>query len=349
MPETGRFMAEDAFKGDGLNRYTYVRNNPLVFIDPMGLCGEGAQQQNNPPNVLSVTGNILLGMWDAVAKTAVGIWNAVTRPVDTVKGIWFLTKALLGFRYGMPVNDEAQLLYLMIMEAVFTAWNDFAEGDANKKARMIGRLTGEIIVAIVSAKGADKALKAIKASSKSGYLARLFGRVGKGINSADDVATIVSQYGDDVLDDVLVYGDDAVKTAAEAITEVEKFAPLLKTKKDAAFFWSGRTDGIGGADRALEIARSKGGTTLENIIEIKSINMPEWNINNVKSVEMWRQASVKYAQQASGEVRAVIGSSVRTDSVWLKFELPALKRNSNVTKIITIDPETLVETIIFAR
>ncbi|MFT4146921.1 MAG: S8 family serine peptidase [Mobilitalea sp.] len=141
----------------------------------------------------------------------------------------------------------------------------------------------------------------------------------------------------------------SVKIVAEAISEVEKFAPLLKTERSTAFFWSGRTNGIGGAERALEIAGGKGGTTLENIIETKGINMPEWNINDPKSIEMWRQASAKYAEQASGEVRAVIGSNVRPDSVWLEYELPALESNTNVTKITTIDPETLVETIIFER
>ncbi|NLE25065.1 MAG: hypothetical protein GX625_06945 [Clostridiaceae bacterium] len=46
MPETGRFMAEDIFRGDGLNRYVYVRNNPLVYVDPTGLCGEGVQEKD---------------------------------------------------------------------------------------------------------------------------------------------------------------------------------------------------------------------------------------------------------------------------------------------------------------
>ncbi len=45
MPETARFMAEDVYRGDGLNRYVYVSDNPLVYVDPMGLCGEGANSE----------------------------------------------------------------------------------------------------------------------------------------------------------------------------------------------------------------------------------------------------------------------------------------------------------------
>ena len=35
-PHAGRFISRDPLK-DGLNWYTYVRNNPLAFIDPNGL------------------------------------------------------------------------------------------------------------------------------------------------------------------------------------------------------------------------------------------------------------------------------------------------------------------------
>jgi hypothetical protein len=37
----------------------------------------------------------------------------------------------------------------------------------------------------------------------------------------------------------------------------------LKTDPDTAFFWSGRTDGIGGMDVAKKIAKNKGGVTLD--------------------------------------------------------------------------------------
>jgi hypothetical protein len=45
----------------------------------------------------------------------------------------------------------------------------------------------------------------------------------------------------------------------------------------------------------------------------------------------------------------VIGKTVNHSRIWLTKELPALKNNTKVSKITTIDPETLEETIIFTR
>lgn len=56
-----------------------------------------------------------------------------------------------------------------------------------------------------------------------------------------------------------------------------------------------------------------------------------------------------YAEQVSGEIRAVVGSELRPGNIWENIELPRLKANPNVTKITTIDPKTGVEKIIFER
>jgi len=124
---------------------------------------------------------------------------------------------------------------------------------------------------------------------------------------------------------------------------------LLKTDPDTAFFWSGRTNGIGGADRAAEIAKTKGGVTLESTIFDKNIKMPEWDFNNLDSIKAWEDASAEYAKQVSGEIRAVVGKELREGNIWENVELPRLKQNPNVSKITIIDPETGIEKIIFER
>jgi RHS repeat-associated protein len=39
-PATGRFLQEDRYRGDGLNLYTYCRNNPVAYADPSGYKSE---------------------------------------------------------------------------------------------------------------------------------------------------------------------------------------------------------------------------------------------------------------------------------------------------------------------
>lgn len=41
------------------------------------------------------------------------------------------------------------------------------------------------------------------------------------------------------------------------------------------------------------------------------IEMPDWDFNNPESMKAWDLASGSYAEQVSGEVRAVVGSTLR--------------------------------------
>uniref|UniRef100_UPI002435912D RHS repeat-associated core domain-containing protein n=1 Tax=Sporosalibacterium faouarense TaxID=516123 RepID=UPI002435912D len=49
-PNIGRFTQEDTFRGDGLNLYVYVSNNPVKYVYPSGHCKDGAgnSSQNSP-------------------------------------------------------------------------------------------------------------------------------------------------------------------------------------------------------------------------------------------------------------------------------------------------------------
>ena len=89
--------------------------------------------------------------------------------------------------------------------------------------------------------------------------------------------------------------------------------------------------------------------TLEGLINSKGITMPAWDIDNPLSVKAWEDVSAAYANQVSGEVRAVMGEQLRLGNIWETVELPRLKANLAVTKITIIDPESLFETVIFIR
>ncbi len=139
--------------------------------------------------------------------------------------------------------------------------------------------------------------------------------------------------------------DGAATGAKEGAAAPNAFA----TNSGEAVFWSGKTNGVGGADAAGCIASACGGTTLEQLMANKGITLPAWDASNPATVAAWQNASKSFAQGASGDVNAVLGSTLRPGSVWETVELPALKANPNVTSITTIDPATGVKTIIWKR
>ncbi|MGT2969212.1 MULTISPECIES: hypothetical protein [Streptococcus] len=131
--------------------------------------------------------------------------------------------------------------------------------------------------------------------------------------------------------------------------DVNLIRDRLRTDPDTAFFWSGRTDGIGGMEVAKDIAKSRGGVTLESTIDDTNIIMPEWDFNTPSSITAWEEASNVYAEQVSGKIRSVVGNELRSGNIWENIELLKLQTNPNVTQITTIDPKTGIETIIFKR
>ncbi|MEG0450478.1 MAG: transposase, partial [Lysinibacillus sp.] len=147
----------------------------------------------------------------------------------------------------------------------------------------------------------------------------------------------------------LARGNDTKVSNNNSQINIEKLSPLLKTDPNTAFFWSGRTNGVGGAEIAEEIAKSKSGVTLESTIKDKEIDMPEWNFNNPNSIKAWEDVSAEYARQVEGEIRAVVGKELREGNIWENVELPRLISNQQVTRITVIDPVTKVEKIIFER
>ncbi|UVW30668.1 hypothetical protein [Massilia sp. H6] len=130
----------------------------------------------------------------------------------------------------------------------------------------------------------------------------------------------------------------------------ETSVQMLATERDTAFFWSGKTHGIGGQDRAAEIAKAANGTTLEMTLAKRGIIPPvATSDNKVEVAEWWAKASADYATGASGAVRVVLGEKLRERNVWETKELPALKENVRVTRIVAIDPATQKETVLFDR
>jgi hypothetical protein len=123
----------------------------------------------------------------------------------------------------------------------------------------------------------------------------------------------------------------------------------VSTNPNEAIFWSGTTSGVGGVQVAKQIAEKYKGSTLEQLIENRQIEMPKYNRNDPNSVRAWVEISQELAKNAAGEIKVSLGASTRPDNIWNSVELPTLKQNPAVTKIISIDPNTGIETLIFKR
>jgi hypothetical protein len=102
------------------------------------------------------------------------------------------------------------------------------------------------------------------------------------------------------------------------------------------------------SEQAAALASRTGATTLESSLAARGVKLPAWNPNNPASVAAWRQASVEFAQGASGNVRVFQGDALRVDAIW-RDEFAALKANPNVSSITSIDAATGAEVLLWAR
>jgi RHS repeat-associated protein len=113
-PQVGRFIPEDpiGFEGGDVNLYAYVGNNPIVLIDPLGLCSVADRCASLTQYYVNQSG---LNNLPQIAKTAgivtaVGIGAAVATPAiqaaaaaPAVKTAYASGMAAAGTNYGQRV------------------------------------------------------------------------------------------------------------------------------------------------------------------------------------------------------------------------------------------------------
>lgn len=259
----------------------------------------------------------LKGAWTDMAK---GTWERATNPVDSfTEEVEHLTKYPEHY-LGEVAGGTA-----------ITAPGAVLGGEAALAARGVGAAIPDDVIHTPSATGT------VEHSTPLG-------------GAEQHLPTIGDQ---PTLSDALPDFGQFVDTGPYPLPEPSR----LTTPSDGAFFWSGRSvdgtgigpitaGGNGGADL---IAHGSGATTLESLLEQNGIQPPKWSPNDVHAERWWSAVSQMYAENASGEVHAVIGSSLRPGNVWENVELPRLMENPNVTQIIVIDPDTGIETTVFQR
>ncbi|EJD46581.1 hypothetical protein AURDEDRAFT_113655 [Auricularia subglabra TFB-10046 SS5] len=114
---------------------------------------------------------------------------------------------------------------------------------------------------------------------------------------------------------------------------------VRKTAAKPHYFWSGRilpatsnADGV--MSHAIQIAKARGGTTLE--LTMEGVPMPEYGGDDPDTEEIWQYSSDEYAHSAKGDVFFVKGESLRAGNVWEVYEYPRLKKSAVVKRIFQI-------------
>lgn len=184
-PQIGRFVQLDPLTDEYplLTPYQYANNDPIANIDVDGLetggtvkgvinggvvterslidavtvVGKGAKKvastASKGSSFFSVTGSFFKGLGQNLINGVKSVGNIIAHPVQTAKAI--------GNAIVHPVETAKA-----IKNTVVNTYQAFKEGDANKRAEILGNLTGELLQALVGA-------GAVKAVSKVSKLAKI--------------------------------------------------------------------------------------------------------------------------------------------------------------------------------
>ena len=161
--------------------------------------------------------DIFIGvLYDVVCSTVDGAIHVVTQPEDVIEGTKYILNAVL------QDGPEREVLSTLITSSVEQCYNDFVEGDADTKIRMVSRVVAEVLVSYISAKGAEKAISLFKNSK---WLAKISGAIGKG--------EVTSKTALKVLDGAI----DATKKMDDSMYGLSYANKTVKTAKEINEWW----------------------------------------------------------------------------------------------------------------
>ena len=297
--EIGRFISEDPIK-DGVNWYTYAANNPLRFVDPMGLFTDevtaalSLSASIDPIGTLGVveSGDSL----ESIAKDKYGD--------EKLKSIIIEAN---GLDPENPEIEPGRVLYIPNIEPVYDNENKL------QGYQYIGVINRQACVERNQKLLEYKHKQGMELSSGRRYA--IFGSIDGSISSDAWDAAVVGG---------IVIGGKAVTSSI--------VAKIVGSGTKGIVLWSGG-EKIGKA--AAEFAKQNNLKTLEQTFTGKVLNFLKFNADRILGKDrsykllrpLWEKASARFANSASGTVHVFLNpSGISETSIFMTVEYPIIKQ-----------------------
>jgi hypothetical protein len=193
------------------------------------------QSKKEEATILSVGWNFSKGVVEGVGNGVKDVLNLgkniVFHPIKTTEefaeGVSYVAK------HPIKTKDA-------VVEAVNKGYEDFKKADANEKANMIGKITGDVLLSAIGSKGIDKAADLAKGT-------KVVSKFSEAVSNVGDVAKYkVTKIVPKPTPAVAIAGGGSIRVAANEIDDVARKGIMFAEKSEDVASGVGKVGSSGG-------------------------------------------------------------------------------------------------------